>query len=361
MSPRILIMAGGTGGHVFPALSLAAALRNHGCELTWLGTRAGIESRLVPAAGIAIEYLDIGGLRGKGWSSWLRAPWRLLRSLWAAYRLIWRLRPGVVVGLGGYVTGPGGLAAWLCRRPLLIHEQNAVAGMTNRLLARFASGVYEAFPHSFPPAVKTHVIGNPVRAEFFELPAPDLRYAAREDEIQILVIGGSQGAAKLNSVVPDALARVSEQVSLRVRHQSGARELESTRAHYAKLDLTAEVIPFIDDVVQAYSQADILICRAGALTVSEVAAAGIAAIFVPLAVAVDDHQTRNAQTLEQVGAAMILPESALTAEHLAQLMTPLAENRAALAEMGLRARQCANPDATESLMKACLQAAGGRV
>jgi UDP-N-acetylglucosamine--N-acetylmuramyl-(pentapeptide) pyrophosphoryl-undecaprenol N-acetylglucosamine transferase len=361
MSARILIMAGGTGGHVFPALSLAAALRNHGCELTWLGTRSGIESRLVPAAGIAIEYLDIGGLRGKGWSSWLRAPWRLLRSLWAAYRLIWRLRPGVVVGLGGYATGPGGLAAWLCRRPLLIHEQNAVAGMTNRLLARFASGVYEAFPHSFPPGVKTHVIGNPVRAEFFELPAPTLRYAARENAIQILVIGGSQGAAKLNSIVPDALARVDEQVSLRVRHQSGTRELESTRAHYAKLGLSAEVIPFIDDVVQAYSEADILICRAGALTVSEVAAAGIAAIFVPLAVAVDDHQTRNAQMLERVGAALILPESALNAEHLAHLMTPLTANRAALAQMGLRARQCANPHATESLMKACLQAAGVRV
>lgn len=358
MTPRILIMAGGTGGHVFPALSLATALRDHGYEPIWLGTPAGIEARLVPAAGFTLETLDIGGLRGKGWSSWLLAPWRLSQALWSACRVMWRVRPAAVVGLGGYVTGPGGLAAWLCRRPLLIHEQNAIAGMTNRILAWFASGVYEAFAGSFPAAITTHAIGNPVRQEFFDLVDPESRYRAREGAIQVLIVGGSQGAAKLNAIVPEALARVQTKLALKVLHQCGKRGVSATEAKYAELGLKAEIVPFIDDIASAYAAADILICRAGALTVSEVAAAGVAAIFVPFPAAVDDHQTRNAQALEQAGAAVVISEKTLTADGLAAVILRLGSDRSVLAKMGSRARQCAIPQATESLMQACLRAAG---
>lgn len=357
MTLRVLIMAGGTGGHVFPALSLAAALREQGCDMVWLGTRSGIEARLVPAAGYSLEFLDVGGLRGKGWLSWLWAPLRVSQALWAAYRVMRRQRPALVVGLGGYVTGPGGIAAWLCRYPLVIHEQNAIAGLTNRILARFASEVLEAFDGSFPPGVSARCVGNPVRKEFFDIAAPAVRQAKHHGSLRLLVVGGSQGAARLNAVVPEAIAKLQGRLPLEVRHQCGTRGLALTEARYAELGVEAEILPFIDDMPSAYAAADILICRAGALTVSEVAAAGIAAIFVPFPAAVDDHQTRNALALVRKEAAVLMAESELTADALAAQLMQLGADRQRLVAMGVRARECAMPKATESLANICLQTA----
>ena len=265
-----MIMAGGTGGHVFPALALAARLRERACDVVWLGTRAGIEARLVPAAGIPVEWIGIGGLRGKGVMTLLRAPFVLLRALWQAIAAVRRQRPAVVVGLGGYVTGPGGLAAWLLRRPLVIHEQNAVAGLTNRVLARLAEPVLEAFPHSFPAARGARTIGNPVRAAFHALPSPEVRYGARSGALRLLVVGGSQGAAKLNATVPAALASLPPGL-FEVRHQAGERGLAAAREAYARAGVAARIEPFIDDIAEAYAQADLVVCRAGALELFDLA------------------------------------------------------------------------------------------
>lgn len=355
--PCVMIMAGGTGGHVFPALSLADWLRARDIEVVWLGTRAGIEARLVPAAGIEVEWIDIGGLRGKGVTTLLAAPVRLGRALFQALAAVRRRRPRVVVGLGGYVTGPGGLAAWIARRPLVIHEQNAIAGFTNRVLARLATRVLEAFAGSFGPGVKATEVGNPVRPEFFALPTPASRYAARQGALRLLVVGGSQGAQRLNTVVPEALALLAGKVALQVRHQTGARTFESTREAYVSRGVTAEVSPFIDDIASAYGEADLVICRAGALTVSELAAAGVAAIFVPFPAAVDDHQTRNARYLVERDAAVLLPERDLTPARLAAELERLAD-RATLARMADRARTFAKPHATDALAEAALVAGG---
>lgn len=366
--PCVMIMAGGTGGHVFPALSLAAVLRVRDCEIVWLGTRAGIEARLVPPAGIPIEWLDIGGLRGKGVATLLAAPWRVLRALLEAIAVMRRHRPRVVVGLGGYVTGPGGLAAWLMRRPLVIHEQNAVAGFTNRLLAHFASRVLEAFEGSFGRTESRPVpfgksrriiaVGNPVRAEFFALPSPEMRLADRSGPLRILVVGGSQGAQRLNQVVPAAIASLRDQLEIRVCHQTGVRMLESTRSAYAAQGIAAQVDAFIDDMATAYAEADLVICRAGALTVSELAAAGVAAILVPFPAAVDDHQTRNARFLVERGAAVMLPERELTVQRMAAELTRLGGDRPSLLQMATKARSLARPSSAEEVAEICLAVAG---
>jgi UDP-N-acetylglucosamine--N-acetylmuramyl-(pentapeptide) pyrophosphoryl-undecaprenol N-acetylglucosamine transferase len=352
---RVMIMAGGTGGHVFPALALAELLHERACEVVWLGTRQGIEARLVPAAGMPVEWIAIGGLRGKGVLTVLRAPFALLRALGQSLAAVHRQRPAVVVGLGGYVTGPGGLAAWLLRRPLVIHEQNAVAGLTNRVLARLARPVLEAFPGSFPAARRAIAVGNPVRSGFFALAPPAARYGARGGPLRLLVVGGSQGAAKLNAVVPAALAQLPAG-AWQVRHQAGARGLEAAREAYARAGVAATLEPFIDDIAAAYAEADLVVCRAGALTVSEIAAAGVAALFVPFAAAVDDHQTRNAQQLVAQGAAALLPEAALTPERLAAELARLGADRAALAAMAAQARLLAQPQATRALAEAVLDA-----
>lgn len=352
-----MIMAGGTGGHVFPALALAERLRDHSCEVVWLGTRSGIEARLVPAAGIPVEWIGVGGLRGKGLMTLLRAPFTLLRALWQAIAALRRQRPAVVVGLGGYVTGPGGLAAWLLRRPLVIHEQNAVAGLTNRVLARLAEPVLEAFPGSFPTARRARAIGNPVRAAFRALAAPEVRYRARSGVLRLLVVGGSQGAAKLNATVPAALALLPPG-TYEVRHQAGERGLAAARDAYAAAGVSARIEPFIDDMAAAYADADLVVCRAGALTVSELAAAGVAALFVPFAAAVDDHQTLNARQLVARGAARLLPESMLDAPRLAAELERLAAGgRDGLAAMAVAARGFDSPDATDD-MAAVVLAAG---
>ena len=351
-----MIMAGGTGGHVFPALALAERLRERACEVVWLGTRNGIEARLVPAAGIPVEWIGIGGLRGKGVATLLGAPFALLRALWQSLAAVRRQRPAVVVGLGGYVTGPGGLAAWLLRRPLVIHEQNAVAGFTNRVLARLADPVLEAFPGSFPAARRARAIGNPVRAAFRALPSPAARYGARVGALRLLVVGGSQGAAKLNATVPAALAQLPPGL-FEVRHQSGERGFAAAREAYAAAGVAARIEPFIDDIAAAYAEADLVVCRAGALTVSEIAAAGVAALFVPFAAAVDDHQTLNAGRLVAGGAARSLPETGLDAARLAAELRALgALGREGLASMAERARGFDSPDATLDMTAAVLAA-----
>ena len=358
----ILIMAGGTGGHVFPALALARLLRARSYEVIWLGTQRGLEARVVPAERIQIEWLSVGGLRGKGVMTLLAAPFRLALSLSQALRVMWRHRPVVVVGLGGFVTGPGGVAAWLTRRPLMIHEQNAVAGFTNRCLSHLAREVLEAFPGSFGSGVKARAIGNPVRQDISAIAPPALRFADRTGPIRILVIGGSLGAVRLNSVVPQALARLKQLAlaqipAIDVRHQAGERWIDAGRQSYASAGVRADVRPFIEDMAEAYSWADLVICRSGALTVSELAAAGIGAILVPFPAAVDDHQTHNAQYLVKEGAAVLIADRDLTAERLCDELQRLCAGRAKLLAMAERARQLAKPESAEELAKSCLEMA----
>jgi UDP-N-acetylglucosamine--N-acetylmuramyl-(pentapeptide) pyrophosphoryl-undecaprenol N-acetylglucosamine transferase len=350
-------MAGGTGGHVFPALALARLLREQSTDVIWLGTERGLESRIIPAEGIPIEKLSIGGLRGKGALTWLAAPFRLSRALWQALAVMRRHQPSVVVGLGGFVTGPGGVAAWLTRCPLVIHEQNAVAGFTNRCLAHLARQVLEAFPGSFGHDVHARAIGNPVRRDISAVPPPAERFAGRTGPIRILVIGGSQGAARLNAVVPFALKRLAGSLAFDVRHQAGERWLEAGRASYAQAGVRADVRPFIEDMSEAYAWADLVICRAGALTISELAAAGVAAVLVPFPNAVDDHQAYNAQYLVREGAAVLISDRELTAERLASELQRLCAGRGKLLAMAERARLLAKPRAAAELAASCLQLA----
>jgi UDP-N-acetylglucosamine--N-acetylmuramyl-(pentapeptide) pyrophosphoryl-undecaprenol N-acetylglucosamine transferase len=350
-------MAAGTGGHVFPALALARLLREQSLEVIWLGTERGLESRVIPAEGIPLERLSIGGLRGKGVLTWVAAPFRLGRALLQALAIMRRHQPSVVVGLGGFVTGPGGIAAWLTRRPLVIHEQNAIAGFTNRCLAHLARQVLEAFPNSFGRNVHSKVIGNPVRADISAVPPPSVRFAGRTGPVRILVIGGSQGAARLNAVVPFALKRLSSWLAFDVRHQAGERWIDAGRASYAQAGVRADVRPFIEDMSEAYAWADLVICRSGALTVSELAAVGVGSILVPFPNAVDDHQAYNAQYLVREGAAVLISDRELTAERLAAELQRLCAGRGKLLAMAERARLLAKPRAADELAASCLELA----
>src|SRR5690242_12484414 len=348
-------MAGGTGGHVFPALALARLLRARSYSVVWLGTRRGLEARIVPANDFPIEWLSVGGLRGKGITTLLAAPFRLAHALYQAFRVMRRHRPIVVVGLGGFVTGPGGVAAWLTRAPLVIHEQNAIAGFTNRRLAPLSSEVLEAFPRSFDAGTKARAIGNPVRAEIFAVPAPAQRFSQRNGAIRLLVIGGSLGAMKLNATVPFAIARLAGSVDLEVRHQAGEKWLDNAKKNYADANVRADVRPFIEDMAEAYAWADLVICRAGALTISELAAAGVGSILVPFPHAVDDHQTHNAQYLVEENAAILIHDRDVTPERLATELQRLCEGRGKLLAMAERARQLAKPNAAEDLFQSCMQ------
>ena len=344
----VLIMAGGTGGHVFPALAVADALRERGVPVVWLGVPGSMESRLVPAHGIPIEWVRVAGIRGKGASTWLLAPLRIARAVMQAGAVLRRIRPRAVLGAGGFVSGPGGIAAWLLRIPLLIHEQNAVAGMTNRWLARIAAQVLEAFPDSFGPRVRARCIGNPVRADIAALPAPALRFRGRSGASRVLVLGGSQGAQRLNALVPQALARMSAALRPHVRHQTGARGFDAARAAYGEAAVEAELVPFIDDMAAAYGWADLAICRAGALTITELQAAGLGALLVPFPSAVDDHQTKNAAIMVRRGAARIVQERDLSAEVLAGLIGELTADRTHALAMAEAARGAAVTDAAAS-------------
>jgi UDP-N-acetylglucosamine--N-acetylmuramyl-(pentapeptide) pyrophosphoryl-undecaprenol N-acetylglucosamine transferase len=359
MNGPVLIMAGGTGGHVFPALAVARALRAGGHDVVWLGTRRRIEARLVPAEGIPIEWIDIEGLRGRGLAGWLAAPVKLLRAVSQALAVLRRVRPAVVYGGGGFASGPGGLAAWLTRTPLVIHEQNAAAGLTNRCLARLAGTVAEAFPGSFPGRQGVVTTGNPVRREIADLPAPGQRFAGRSGQLRLLVFGGSQGAAVLNRVVPHAIELLPAADRPLVLHQAGAAQLDETTALYRQLGLNADVRAFIDDMAAAYGAADFAIARAGS-TVSELAAAGLGALLVPLAIAMDDHQTKNAGFLVAAGGARMIREADLTPERLAQeLLAVLEGGRDVPLRMACAARGLAVTNAAERLAGLCIVAAEG--
>ena len=357
MTTRVMIMAGGTGGHVFPALAVAEELRARGVEVFWLGTRQGLEAELVPKAGIEIEWISISGLRGNGLLGWLLAPLRLSKALFQSLEVIMRRRPMAVLGMGGFASGPGGAMTWVLRKPLVIHEQNAVAGLTNRLLARVAGRVIEAFPGTFPSHSQALATGNPVRATIAALPTPDVRMAGREGPLRLLVVGGSLGAKALNETVPAALALMEPTQRPEVWHQTGRRNLDDTNWCYNKKQVTGRVDAFIDDMAEAYAWADLVLCRAGALTVSELAAAGVASLLVPFPYAVDNHQTANARYLSESGAALLLPQFELDANRLSEILLRFGrdcqEGRVELRAMANRARAKAMTDAARRVADIC--------
>ena len=352
----VLVMAGGTGGHVYPALAVAEALRERSRAVVWLGTRRGLEARVVPAAGIPIEWVSVQGLRGKGRLALLAAPFRLARALWQSLRIVARHRPAAVLGMGGFVSGPGGVAAWLLRRPLVIHEQNAVAGVTNRLLARLARVVLQAFPGSFSSSL-ARTVGNPVRRDIASLPPPAERLAGRTGPVRLLVLGGSQGALALNRLVPAALALLEPGARPAVRHQTGERTAAEAQAAYRDAGAEAELCDYIEDMAAAYGWADLVVCRAGALTVAEVSAAGLGAVFVPFPAAVDDHQTANARGLVDAGAALVLQEAELDAARLASVLGEWCADRAGLLARAEAARARARPSALADITGVCLELA----
>jgi UDP-N-acetylglucosamine--N-acetylmuramyl-(pentapeptide) pyrophosphoryl-undecaprenol N-acetylglucosamine transferase len=348
-----LIMAGGTGGHIFPGLAVAQALRERGWRVHWFGGsgsagQPSMESQLVPPQGFAFESIDFGGVRGKGLLTVALLPLRLLRALWQSIQVLRRVKPDVVLGLGGYITFPGGMMSVLLGKPLLLHEQNSVAGLANRVLAGVADRVFAAFPGVLKGA---RWVGNPLRAAFLNQPDPVQRFAGRSGPLKLLVVGGSLGARALNDIVPLALALLPEASRPEVVHQSGAKQIEALRANYAAAGVQAQLTPFIDDTAQAFANADLVICRAGASTVTEIAAVGAAALFVPFPSAVDDHQTVNARFLVDQGAGWLVPQASLSPAYLADLLQHM--GRASLLEKALAAKKMQKLEATPSIVAAC--------
>lgn len=365
--PTVLLMAGGTGGHIFPAQALAQQLKARGWQIHWLGTADRMEARLVPEFGWPFHSIAVQGLRGKGWLKQLLAPWMLLQSVWQARAVVRHLRPDLVVGFGGYASGPGGVAAWLQRIPLVIHEQNAVAGTTNRWLARLAKQVFVAFPQAFAGHAKRTLVGNPVRQEVIAVGQPE--QINEHPELRILVIGGSLGAKVFNQQLPAQLAALAENGTVAVRHQTGSAMAATVQQQYQQLHqqqpneqaMQFEVTAFIDDMAAAYQWADLVICRAGALTVSEVACAGVAAIFVPLPQAIDDHQTANANWLVEQNAALLLKQIDLEQGQLTPLVRPWLQDKTSLQQLAQKARRCAMDDAATQLAQRCEQQLGRAV
>jgi UDP-N-acetylglucosamine--N-acetylmuramyl-(pentapeptide) pyrophosphoryl-undecaprenol N-acetylglucosamine transferase len=353
MSRTILIMAGGTGGHIYPGLAVADALRAQGWNIVWLGAPNSMEAELIPKHGYPVAWVNFTGVRGKGLLRLLTLPFTLLRALGQSADAIFRHRPDVVLGMGGYITMPGGLMAAILRRPLVIHEQNSIAGMSNKLLAKLAARVLSGFPGVLK---RTEWCGNPVRADIAALPEPQGRYAGRNGKLNVLVVGGSLGAKALNEALPQALAMLSEQERPNVLHQTGKKNFEAVQKLYAEAGVNAEIRPFLDDMANQYANADVLICRAGALTVAELAAAGVASVLIPLPIAVDDHQTHNARFLSEHGAAVLLPQKELNAESLAQLLRGFSREK--LLTMAKAARSLAKPDATRAVAQVCIALAG---
>lgn len=357
MARTFLIMAGGTGGHVFPALATAQRLQALGHQVHWLGSRGGMEEQLIGHSGIPLSLISVRGLRGKGRLALLAAPFRLTRALLQAMAVVRHVAPDAVIGMGGFASGPGGLAAWILRKPLVIHEQNAIAGMTNRWLSRFSASTLEAFPGAFGSEVVTRCTGNPVREALGELPPPTERMATREGPARLLVLGGSRGARAINQVLPQTLASMSAAERPLVRHQSGEPDLAETRAAYADQGVEAEVSAFIEDMADAYGWADLVLCRAGALTLAELCAAGVGSVLVPFPHAVDDHQTENARFLASGEAALVVPQNELTQSNLQALLQELLGDRQRLMHMAVAARDLSRPDATERVVNYCLEAA----
>ena len=352
MSKTALIMAGGTGGHIFPGLAVAQALRERGWTVHWLGAPGSMEERLVPPRGFALELVDFSGVRGKGMASLLGLPLRLGKALAQARAVLRRVKPDVVVGMGGYITVPGGLAAVLAGVPIVLHEQNSVAGMSNKLLARFAKRVFSAFPNAIAGG---QWVGNPLRAEFTQQAEPAARFAGRSGPLRLLVVGGSLGAKALNEVVPQALALIPEATRPQVTHQSGAKQIDALQANYTAAGVQANLTPFIDDAAQAYAEADVIVCRAGASTVTELAAVGAAAVFVPFPAAVDDHQTANARFLVDAGAGWLVQQSVLSAQKLAEMLENM--QRSTLVEKAQKAKTMQKLEAAQAVADACEEVA----
>ena len=343
-----LVMAGGTGGHIFPGLAVAEALRDKAWRVHWLGGPGSMESQLVPPRGFALETIDFSGVRGKGLVTLALLPLRILRAFWQSIGVVRRVKPQVVIGLGGYISFPGGMMSVLLGKPLVLHEQNSVAGMANKVLAGVADRVYSAFPNVMR---KAQWVGNPLREAFLHQPEPQARFEGRTGVLKLLVVGGSLGAKALNDIVPQALALIPRERRPIVLHQSGAKQIDELRANYTAAGVQAELTPFIDDTASAYAQADLVICRAGASTVTELAAVGAAAVFVPFPSAVDDHQTTNAKFLVDAGAGWLIQQRDLTREKLAEMLKGL--DRAALLERAIAAKKMQKTQATEEIVAAC--------
>jgi len=353
----LLIMAGGTGGHVIPALAVAGELRARGVNIVWMGTQAGIEARLVPAAGYELKLVDVKGLRGNGLMRKLVAPFVLLRAAMQSMSIILSVKASAVLGMGGYVSGPGGVMAKLLRRPLVLHEQNAIAGTTNRLLAPYANRIMTGFKHVASLEKGRH-IGNPVRAEIVAIAEPAERMQLHKNSLDVLVVGGSQGAQVFNETLPALFARLQQglgEIKLNIVHQCGRDNQLQTEQTYAQQEQAASVQAFIEDMAEAYQQADLVICRAGAMTVAEVAAAGVAALFVPLPYAIDDHQFHNARALADDQAALCLRQEQFVNGEWIETVQGLAESRSGLIEMAQRARANARPDATQIAADICME------
>ena len=354
---NILIMAGGTGGHVYPALAVAENLKLKGFKLFWLGTNYGLEKNIIPNYGYPFLKINIVAIRGKGFLRLLLMPFLLISSLFQAIIIMIRVRPVVVLGMGGFASGPGGIAAWLMRIPLLIHEQNAIAGLTNRLLAPFASSIMTAFPKVFKKSKKVILTGNPTREDIKNISMPDQRYENRDIKIlKVLVLGGSLGAKKLNKIVPETLSNINDNCILKVKHQCGEKHFSNTQNTYKKYNIGAEVFPFIEDMGTAYAWADIVICRAGASTISELAACGIASILIPFPFAVDNHQVKNAEYLASNGAAVLVEENQLSTNRLKQILLDFFNTPDLLMQMARKARNLSESNATDNVAKLCVEA-----
>ena len=355
MAKTLMIMAGGTGGHIFPALSVADYVRAQGWNVVWLGSRGGMEARLVPARGYTMAWMRFSGVRRRGLVPMVLLPLNLLIAFWQSARAIFTHRPDVVLGMGGYVAFPGGMMASLFNRPLVIHEQNSIAGLANRVLAHLADQVLVAFPGAFGERSKAQWTGNPVRADIVGVRPPEERFAARSGALRLLVLGGSQGASALNDVVPKAVALIPEAARPTVMHQSGTAHLEAVRTNYERAGVRADTVAFIDDVAARYAEADLLICRAGASTIAELAVAGVPAVLIPFPYAVDDHQTHNARFLSERGGAVLIAQSTLTPEMLVGLLAQF--DREKLLAMAQAARAAGKPEATQEVAQACMRLA----
>mgnify|MGYP001817031098 FL=1 len=351
----LMIMAGGTGGHVYPALAVAHTLQADGVDIFWLGTRDGIEARVVPENQFDIEWISISGIKGKGLFAMITAPFKIVYAMLQTAVIIYRRRPQAALGMGGFVSGPGGLMAKFLMLPLLIHESNAVVGLTNKWLAKIANEVLVGFPDVLSTSHHHHYVGNPVRQTIAALPAPEQRLQGRSGNLNLLVVGGSLGAQILNETVPQALAKMDSALRPAVRHQAGHGKLDGTIENYHALDIEASCSEFIEDMAEAYEWADLVICRAGAMTVAEIAAAGVAAIFVPYPYAIYDHQTKNAQFLTEKKAAILISQERFTAERLAELLAELTDDRPCLTGLSRRARRYAKTDATRRVADICIE------
>jgi UDP-N-acetylglucosamine--N-acetylmuramyl-(pentapeptide) pyrophosphoryl-undecaprenol N-acetylglucosamine transferase len=356
---HVLIAAGGTGGHVYPALAVADYLREQGVNVTWVGTEKGLEHRVVPASDISLELISISGLRGKGFLNLLVVPVKLVLAVVQAVRIILRVKPDVVLGMGGFVSGPCGLAAYLLRKPLYLHEQNAIPGLTNKVLSYFATTVMQAFPNSFKNNKNAVTMGNPIRKDISALAKPEERMSNRDDNIRLLIIGGSLGAQALNESVPQALSEISKNLHVNVWHQTGKNKLDSTIDNYKAKNVEAKVTEFIENMAEAYEWADLVICRAGALTISELANAGVAAILIPYPYAVDDHQTANAKYLTEASAALLIQQDKILPQLKNSLTELLLAGRTKLIEMAIAARKLSKPNATQVVAEICLGGSHG--